>query len=60
MLLLMTIVIVIVVVIACKLAGVGGNKVTIPQPNFGVRLPLHIQNVVHGINLQITWPTWFL
>ncbi len=35
MMLLMFVVIIIVVIIACKLAGVG--KVSIPQPNFGVR-----------------------
>lgn len=35
MMLLMIVVIIIVVIIACKLAGVG--KLSIPQPNFGVR-----------------------
>lgn len=38
MVLLMVIIIVIVVIIACKLAGVGGHKITIPKPDFGVRV----------------------
>lgn len=45
MILLMVIILVIVVIIACKLAGVGGNKITIPQPNFGVRVLIKLTHV---------------